>query len=54
MHTWEQTIMKLYRANYHANYQTHFVDQWALSAYDVERSILAKAPKATGIYVWVL
>jgi len=46
--------MKLFRANYHAHYQTHFVEQWALSAADVERSILANCPKATGIYVWVL
>ena len=44
--------MKFYKFNFYANYANHFGTQWAVSAYDVERDILAQNPSATGIYVW--
>jgi hypothetical protein len=44
--------MKLFRYNYHADYKNHVGEQWALCAYDVERSILVQCPYATGIDVW--
>lgn len=45
--------MRLYRFNYHANHEIHVGTQWAMSSYDVERSIIAQSPNATGIVVWV-
>jgi hypothetical protein len=46
--------MKLFRYNYFADYKNHVGEQWALCAYDVERSILVQCPYATGIDVWVI
>jgi len=45
--------MKLYKFNFFCNQQAHVGEQWALSKFDVERSILAKNSHATGINVWV-
>lgn len=46
--------MKLYKYNFHANYQNHAGEHWAMCSYDVERFICAKFPMATGIYIWVV
>ena len=46
--------MKLFRFNYFADYKIHQGEQWALSRYDVERSIRAQCPYANAIDIWVL
>lgn len=46
--------MKLYKFNFHANYATHSGEMWALSSYDIEKFIVEKHPKATGIHIWVV
>jgi hypothetical protein len=46
--------MRLYRFNYFADRTSHVGEQWATSSFDVERLILAKCPRATGIDVWVI
>jgi hypothetical protein len=45
--------MKLYKFNYFCNHQLHSGEQWALSRFDVERSISVSNRAATGIYVWM-
>jgi hypothetical protein len=45
--------MKLYRFNYFFDHQLHSGEQWALSKFDVERSITSANRAATGIYVWM-
>jgi hypothetical protein len=44
--------MTLYKFNYFCNYKLHSGEHWALSRFDVERSIKAANPNATGIDVW--
>ena len=48
-----ETKMKLYRFNYFCNYQLHAGEQWATSAFEVKRGILANNAEATGIDIWV-
>lgn len=46
--------MKLYKFNYFCDYQIHAGQQWATSAFDVKREILARNAGATGIDIWVV
>ena len=46
--------MKLYKFNYFCNKKIHAGQQWATSAFDVKREILARNAGATGIDIWVV
>jgi hypothetical protein len=46
--------MKLYGINFFCDYKQHSEQVWAVGRYELEKEILAKYPKSTGIDIWVI
>lgn len=46
--------MKLYGISFFCNYKQHSEKVWAVGRYELEKEILAKYPKSTGIDIWVI
>ena len=46
--------MKYFGISFFCDYQQHSEKVWAIGRYELEKEILSKYPKATGIDIWLV